>query len=127
MLLPVKEEPVLIGAPPLHHGGQNRLEHLILHRGVGLQTAQQNCQALVHVCDTQHELLVQANERQFWHACVCVYVFVSSLSVSCQLMIPFIAKAMRVSLSSLAMMGQSTWTVFSPLCEPDNKLSKYRI
>lgn len=56
--------------------------------------------------------------------CVCVCLSGSSRSVSRQLMIPFIAKAIKVSLSSLAMMGQSTWTVFSPLCEPDNKLSK---
>lgn len=60
---------------------------------------------------------------------VCVRVrarlSVFSRSVSRQLMIPFIAKATRVSLSSLAMMGVSTWTVFSLLCEPDNKLSKY--
>lgn len=56
----------------------------------------------------------------------CVHSSVSLQSVSRQLMIPFIAKAVRVSLSSLAMMGQSTWTVFNLLCEPDNKLSKYR-
>lgn len=72
----------------------------------------------------QTDPVVQHNKREFW-CLVCLSV--SSRSVSHQLMIPLIAKATRVSLCSLVMMGQRTWTVFSLLWEPDNKLSNERI
>lgn len=55
---------------------------------------------------------------------VCACLFVFSLSFCCQLINPAVARATRVSLSSLVIMGQSTWSVLSLLWDAGNKLIK---
>lgn len=55
-----------------------------------------------------------------------MFVSVFSLSFSCQLMIPAVARATRVSLSSVVMAGQSTWSVLSLLRDTGTKLTEHR-
>ena len=51
--LPAEEEPVLPAVPPLHHGGQDRLQDLHLDRAVLTQTAQQRPQTATHIWRTE--------------------------------------------------------------------------
>lgn len=72
--------------------------------------------------------LLQAQNK---HVCicekfVCIFICVFLLSSSCQLTNPAVAKATRFSLSSLLILGQSTWSVFSLLWDTGNKLVKHR-
>lgn len=78
--LPAKEEPVLLGVPPLHHRGQDSLHNLLLYICVSFQAAQQHHQTPIHICDTQAKIIIIMIILHFLkmstHAFVCMHVYI---------------------------------------------------